>query len=505
MGLRLEMKKFLCLIVLLTVCVISESFANASVVINPNQNYSNVINIDESTTIENNGVLNSDVYVCPRCLLYVKNTGVINSKFYLGDGAKIIQVISDSSHVNKIDFGTNYIVHLESGDAVSVAAISNVASGADKVVVRDSVLDLSDGKTDSLPPMEFYGAVKLIVSGINSTDDVLLLHNVTGNGTVYVVDAQNNPMYSRTVYYNGGDLYLKGMRETNYDKILGKDTADLIDSLKEQDPDNPLFENMDSVRDKNELNNLLSRSIYFNPDVLFDALRIVNALDITSVSDKVEGFSVAPFGILSDDFYLYGVGINLAGNITDKFNMDLGLRMARMEFKNSFNDFENTMYGANLTLNYNSDYGVFIRAMVSAYLSRLSIDKVVYNGDVINNPRAASGVMLIDFGYKVNLDDSFYIAPFIGGTSELYMLDNINKTDTRFRTGVGMGYVFDALGIRYDYNLRVAADMKGDVGLNLQIAAMSEMDAIGGDINLSAAYVMDMLNYMATVKVKFLF
>ena len=85
------------------------------------------------------------------------------------------------------------------------------------------------------------------------------------------------------------------------------------------------------------------------------------------------------------------------------------------------------------------------------------------------------------------------------------MLDNINKTDTRFRTGVGMGYVFDSLGIRYDYNLRVAADMKGDVGLNLQIAAMSEMDAIGGDINLSAAYVMDMLNYMATVKVKFLF
>ena len=100
------MKKFLiCLVVTLT-CFIGDSFAypmNPSVVINPNESFTEDIYFDETSVIENNGILNSDIYVCDRCFLYIKNSGIINSDFHLGDNAKIVQLVYDAKHVNKIE------------------------------------------------------------------------------------------------------------------------------------------------------------------------------------------------------------------------------------------------------------------------------------------------------------------------------------------------------------------------------------------------------------------
>ena len=462
--------------------------------------------VDESLEIENNGVLDSDIYVCDRCSLYVKNTGVINSRFYLGNKAKIIHVISDVTNLKKVNFGSDYTVLVESENAIAGRDVMDVAAGANKIVLRNSVLDLSGENYAVMPDVELQGVVKLIVDNIDSSKDVLLLRNVSGAGTVVVADADSNPMFSRTLYYNGADLYLASNRETDYKDILGPQEGDLLDDLNGTNSDNPLFDKIESAQNKEELNKVLNKSALFNQDIVFDMLRIVNMLDATSVySGNNTSFGLVSYGVLSEDFYLYGIGLNLSGALNDNLNVNLGLRIAKMDYKDSFNDFSGDLYGANITLNYLADSGMFVRAMMSANMTNVGIDTVVYDGDVINKPRVFSGFVVSDVGYKFILNDSFYIAPFVGAYADLYKVENTKETNLFTRIGFGAGYNFDALGIHYDYNARFVVNGTDGFGINLQVGAWSEMDAIGADVNLTAAYVVDVLSYGAMANIKLLF
>ncbi|MBQ2859493.1 MAG: hypothetical protein IJE82_03965 [Alphaproteobacteria bacterium] len=61
------------------------------------------------------------------------------------------------------------------------------------------------------------------------------------------------------------------------------------------------------------------------------------------------------------------------------------------------------------------------------------------------------------------------------------------------------------MGIHYDYNARFVVNGTDGFGINLQVGAWSEMDAIGADVNLTAAYVVDVLSYGAMANIKLLF
>ena len=58
--------------------------------------------------IENHGTIIADkITVCDGCQLEIINTGTIKSEFVGGSNAKITQVVSDKSHLSKIDAGLN--------------------------------------------------------------------------------------------------------------------------------------------------------------------------------------------------------------------------------------------------------------------------------------------------------------------------------------------------------------------------------------------------------------
>ena len=133
--------------------------------------------ITDSVEIENNGVIKNDIYVCNMCDVYVKNTGVISANFYLGQGAKIIQVISNTDDITHVDFGGVYSVKIDDADGVALDSVAKIAYGADKIVIIHNHPSGNPYPSDSDIKLtkRFFEAGKLF--GIEVID-----HIIIGNG-----------------------------------------------------------------------------------------------------------------------------------------------------------------------------------------------------------------------------------------------------------------------------------------------------------------------------------
>ena len=463
-----------------------------------------VLEITGSVIVENNGVIESDIKVCNGCQVIIKNSGQINSNFILGDFASVYQVVSTADEVGKIDFGVNYSVFVESNENVSLADVVDSANNADKIVVKNTRLTIDKLPNNKNTYIELGENVVFVVDDIDGIETETVLENIVNNGSVVFEYNNTNAMYSSLGYIRGGKLYIERTRDKDYaDIITDKEHGDFIDSLPKDDN---LLEKLNSAVDSNEINRIMSKSARFNRDVLRKPLQILTEMDLTDFGvDTGNKFVAVPFGVLADDFYVYGADIRVYGNVTERLNVGAGLRIAKMVYASSYDDFDGLVYGLNLKANYMLSDNMFVRSFAGVAHADFDIDTVFYDGKFINTPSALFGYFGVDAGYKFMFENNFYVTPFFGAVAQYYNLEDDALIESVGRVGTSFEYKYELSGMVYKYGVDLLLNTDAAAAATAKIEFLSTIDSIAGDLSAPILRAVDTWSYKSAISMKILF
>ena len=480
------------------------------IVIHENVNVTPVeLVIKESVYIKNYGNVSPDkITVHDRCTLYIENNGVINSDFVLGDGAKIVQVIAGSDSMNSVNFGADYVLDVKNvDDVLSLADVIDLADGATKVNLENVRLEIDRIPTDKSKIVELGTNVVFVIKDVADIYDATILDNVifNGNSARFESNVAEDAMYSNVGHLNvDGTLVIEHVRETEYEDIIDGDKGDFVESvLGENDK---LKDELDSDTNIGDINNTLSKTALFNPDVLYDVLRVINVVDTVEFDSFAQsGIGASVFGILSDNFYVRGADINAISVIKDNLNLSLSLQAGQILYSSELEDFDGYFYGLNLSGLYRFENDLFLRAGFGVMNTVFDIDKVWYNNKIIKQPDALSGYFVTDFGKRFTISDSFVVSPFVGVVAELYDVSGVSYSEYDGRFGVSADYKYAISDLEYRYGASATVDTNGFVSLGGNIGFMLPLDMISGNLKLTVVRMLDTFSYKASIDAKLLF
>ena len=431
--------------------------------------------------IENHGTIITDkITVCDGCQLEIINTGTIKSEFVGGSNAKITQVVSDKSHLSKIDAGLNsFDVKIMNISNVNFSDILNLSLNSNGVDVYNSRV-VMDVDNPDLSSVRFHENVFLVMNDVERIQQTYVLKNVDGDLQVLVDADVNNSLMAIKTYVAEDDLYVKLVRETDYAKIMNNATGRYLNSLREDMDANNFLSHMDSAQSIEDLYKIMADSVRTAPINLMDGVRMLNMFDMNDFNVNT---GVGAFGMFSDDSYSYGAQI---GTCFDFMNLDVGVRgyVNSLSGTDGYDEYSGMMMGVGTYAQYDAEIG-FVRGLMGANLTMFDISNV-FDGDAsVDNPIGYSYYAGVDVGHRFDYKDGFYMSTYVGGFVENIEILNQNESDYMGRIGFDVGYEVTVLGIKYNYALR--ANIESDAGLYIGASArfMSEFDMVGGYADVS--------------------
>ncbi len=462
-----------------------------------------VIKITGSVIIENNGTIQSDIEICNGCVVVIRNSGQINANFIVGKNAFVYHVISEADEIVPINFNAPYTMFVESNTALSLADVVDAANGADKIIFKNTKLNIDRLPANKMADIEIGENVVFVMNGDMELESEIVLGNVISDSSVRFESSGCDKMYSCVGYIKDGKLYVEQTRNTEYKDIIeDKDKSNLVDNLPENDA---LVEELDSAVDTNQINKIMSKSARFNPDVLRVPLKIINEMDMIDLTVPENKIVAKPFAILSDDFYLYGAGLTMAGNVTEDLNLSVGISVAKMEYASDYDEFSGILYGINFGGNYSVVDDWFVRFKIGASIADFDIDSVLYDGKLISGPSARFGYGLVDLGYDFNDSDSWKISPFVGVSAQFYDVENNLSYEYMGRVGTAFEYKYNASGLEYHYGLDLFVNTDSTMAATANLGFTSLMDSVGGNVSATILRAENIWNYKLSISAKLLF
>ena len=459
-------------------------YIDSSLVIGNNITYApDSLFVTETILLENNGVLETDVYVCDICDLFVKNRGVINSDFYLGDASRLFQVVTDENDMIYADFGVEYSVLLDGANNLSLDSVLDFVDDAGLLVLKNSVLDINGVAPGLDRPIEIAGDISLRISELDNLYERVFFENVSGNGVVYLITDRPDVLFSDVAYVTDGKLVFSRVRETDYVKIFNNDLGFYLNSLRIQNPNDTLLVRLDDATSMNQLHDIMSRTVRLNPDVLLDLMRGVDVMTRVAKLNPGYGMLIEPMFILSDDFNVRGLGVGYSDSIINKLDLAFFIRVGDIRYESDFDDFAGLFYGLDLMANYSFDNNVFIRGEVGLAHYVFDIGSAFYQGNIVSSPAGITAGLGMDTGYEFNISDSFSVSPFVGLE---YLYNEVEMESFgvfRSRVGARLGYAYEVMGIGYNYDVFVNVNSELDCEFMGRVAFWSDLDALGGDIS----------------------
>ena len=451
------------------------------------------LTITKSMQIENYGTLKSDIWVCDRCRVRIKNAGVIDADFYMGDKAQIIQVVSDARDLNPVDFGSDFVVSVEGANGISGDDILRLVNGASALVLTDSVIDIT-GLNQIDVPVQINGVVDLhAMSGVGLYD-AALMKNVSGNGTIRFVIDDNDPMYADVAYVHDGALFARRERETDYSKVLNNDVGEFLDRLRDINADDKLLSALDKAVDMRQLKNIMGKTVRVNPDNLFMVARAINAFSVADASDT----GARVFGVLGDVFKAHGIDLNFSDDVY-AMRIDVGLRAGNIKYNSDLDEFDGDFWGLKISGNYLMKNNFWIRSDVGATRFNFDVGDVFYNGVDLHNPKMLSVSGIVDAGYIYDIYESCSVAPFVGVGVATYSLGDVARNFVHARVGGNVAYTYKMMGLMYKYNIGAAINSDKEISVMGRVGFMSEYDDMGGDITVGVTRVMGVTAYNLSI------
>lgn len=462
------------------------------------------INIGKTISIENRGRIESDIYVADNRDLFIKNTGVWNSDVFLGNGAKLYQVISTPEQITDLNLSADYTVVVNANTEINLSDVIGISNNANSVVLSGGVYDLNGFVDTYAGNLQLYDEIIMKIDNLDCLYNDVLMNNVVGNGRVRFKTMMTDVLFADVGVIRDGNLYVVKIRETDYGKILNNDTGDFLNMLRLNNPNSKLLDKLDSMTDMNGINRVLNESVRFNPDMLIRPMRILNS-DSGVPMGNVKNIGLKFNAIMADQFDAYTADVSIGIKLSDKLNVTADANVGKLDFVGKVDDYDANIYGINLGLNYSHDENWFVMANVRVNKMDTDLDSVLYNGHFYSNPSVIGGVAKIDLAYKVGLFDNAWIAPMIGVGAEIYKVADSNITDAFVRTGVVAGYNFDMMGTDYNYYGKIESTADYGYVVSVGMGFWSHYDGAGGFAELTTIHAFDTDAYKVSVGAKFWF
>lgn len=464
------------------------SFSGDSFITEAGGIFADRINIDESLTIINRGIIAADIYIMENSHLFLQNAGEFDGDIYLEHGSKITQVITDNEDITFLGISDNFDILVQNANKISLNNVMLLGSRADKISIRDSTLVLVPESVAvfaaKAPGIEISGDVVIYVENFSDIPSEPFLRGVSGSGTLYVYSDNADPLYVLQTYMDGEDLFLRQVRSIDYATILGGGQGTFLNMLRMVNPDDSLLLRLDNANDMKEIARIMGRSVRLQPKNLMHVVDVFNTLERISTGAAPDNMSIniSPFFEFSKDWYLYGMRARTGIGVMEKVAVSFSAYAAIADYADDINEYSAGLYGGNLSLLYDATQSVFMRALAGFSFADFDVGPVFDDGNVAYNPHGKSFYSYVDAGNKFSLFSDFYISPFLGigvGYEKILGAADMNLTG---RIGADASYGFEMAGLRYDYGLHAIYEGDGVMGGEVHMNILSIADGAGSNI-----------------------
>lgn len=468
------------------------------------------INVNDAITLENNGDIYGDLYLCSDCVAAIRNRGNIYGVIHVGTNGGLVQLISDVRDAVRINVDGAYNVAVSDVEMISVGDIFGAAGDAGKIIIANSVI-MIDSVADPVgngvpgPNIEFVGENIIYIPDLDAFNGTAVLSNVSGDGSVHFHAENVNPLYALKSIVEDGDLYLTMVRETDYSKILKNPVGDFLNQLRKYNPTDGLLKRMDLASDMNELNRAMSHSARLNPILLMRSTDIVDRTVFGVHIARENILSADTFAIVSDNFGSYGARARAGLVIGDGLFVDGAIYSAIVDFDNGMDEYMTHIYGANFRAVFDLSENYFVRTGVGASVSKFDIGPVFDGRDATYNPRGINLYGVSDVGMKIDIGDGVDIGLFSGMRFNNASVAGDAETNLKPYIGGDVLYGFETAGLRYDYGGHCVFYSDGAIESDLKISILSIMDDAGGDFSIGIIHNEMGTSYKFSVSINYMF
>lgn len=451
------------------------------------------IEIMNSLSLYNKGIINGYVNVCFGCDVRIENSGTINAEINVPDSSKVIQVIHYNSEIAPINVVNDnnlfdvFEISVENANRISWEKLLGISKRANKITFQNSGLVLDENSAyfisdDSSPIIEFKDTNTLYVSDIMDFSNKPVLSNVYGNGSINIYSEKNNPLYKFSSYISNNTLFVDIVRDTDYFKILGNNKGKFLNFLRDNNLSVNLLECLDSAKTMEELNAIMESSVRLNPIKLMKSVRTFNMFQINEVGNAVEGFSINPILVSSYDFDLFGFSLGAAYDVMEKLRIGADGYIAKGKYSSELDEYNFALYGGNVHIAYINSL-LLARIMAGTTIADFDIGPIFDGDKTINDPLGTSVYSVADVGINFNLTSDFMISPFVrvGFNAE----EIADDTDGYLIAGTGADFSFDVNGydITYKYGFTFSAYTDGQLNAAFRVGINSIADKAGGTLD----------------------
>jgi hypothetical protein len=447
------------------------------------------LNISSSLTMENRGIITSDIFICGGCELFLQNSGQITGEIHLGENASFTQVIRNESDLRRLGVSAGYSVLVQGDDGLYLSDIMYVAGRAEKIILENSKIVIGNSgrmgiTRDIMPKIDLRGTTSVILEGDKYFDGMILFQNVSDFENVFVQLLDTDVLHAAGVYILDNNIYLKLIRETNYTKILGDARGDFLNKVRADDSNNKTLHIMDKARTMSELTDIMARSAILNPINLMYPVKVFNNFKINNFDDDLSS-ELSMTHVFSDGFSLDSIGASAAMNFS-KIDLAISGYIGQFENSDDINDFYGRFYGANIRGKIDLK-SLWIDSTLGYTISKFD-DMVVFDGlDATYSPTGNSFYGVVDSGLMFGLSDDFNIRPFAGIGFDSNIILHQSEISFFGRLGASAGFS-DGYDLMYDYRVFLVGQTDNVVVAGAYGSFWSVVDGAGGGLSYQMRY-----------------
>ncbi|MCL2338505.1 MAG: hypothetical protein FWC51_00945 [Proteobacteria bacterium] len=423
--------------------------------------YRNLL-VANSLNLKNYGVVSGGVSVCAGCQVNLVNAGEIAGIVTIGMNATLNQIVGGPSDLNAVavarnDASSRFFVMADGAKHVNFMDLANLARGADALILKDSGINFNLGDRASVP-VQLSGKVMFYINNVPDANNIVLLKNVSGDGTLTVVTDTPNLFYAETAM-DGTNVILNINRETDYMKIIGGPKGAFINQIRTSGIAARLIASLDGARSAAQLDAIMNRSVMLNPNNL---MRPVKAMTGAMMSNAMMSRGASSAGaagtaaaIFGRDTFLYYGGIGAELPFGD-FRFGASVTAAGFS-TNGLEDFGGRIYGGNVTAAFDRKWFT-ARAMAGVGFASFETGPI-YNGTsgAIYNPNGTIYYGATDIGVRVYdvgspKEGELYVVPFARANAMTTRVLNDFESAAAIGAGTRIGYATEMMGIMTDYS-----------------------------------------------------
>ncbi|MBD5400639.1 hypothetical protein HDR61_02755 [bacterium] len=457
--------------------------------------YTKHIYADTSLQIYNNGSIYGDLFTCNGCDMRIHSNGEIIGRIHVAQDATLTQIIETPAQLRQLNVVGNYSVLINKTSNIAWRDIQYIAKSADKIILHNAVIDfsISDLQTTAhnSPQIELVGENEIHLHDLDEFNDVTIMNNITGDGTIRLNTNVPNKLYAASATIDNDTLHIHKIRETDYYKILGTDIGQYLNSLRLSNSSDKLIARLDAAHTMDELHHIIHKSVRLNPRQLIQPLatiaqhrRAAATTDYYSNGLNIATSHIEPFYLSGDNISAYGANIDVVTPISKYVLGGINTFIGQVNFNDRTDTINGTVYGIGAFAQYTNS-AFYSMTQIGHITGNFITPEIYYAGKTFYNPNANISYTTIDIGPHIVNTSNLLITATLGGEMEYSSITDHNEFKSALRGGILSNMTHHGVDLVYNYFTHMSLTTNSVTQISIGVSIMSEPDNVAGNIAIS--------------------